>query len=139
MKRLCASFLPLYESCSYMTGLHRYNTLCPENTYELRPTMLRSSLLCTDIRDKLLANPLLPRLQLFIFCDNKYAIRAANDEIRARSNRSIIRSVQTAFSALRHLLPVSVDWVPAHARVMHNETADNLAKRGANGETSFRS
>ena len=95
-------------------------------------------LLCDEVRQKLVGDSSLPRLPLFVFSDNKYALAAIDDRIKTRANLSVIRATRNAVLSLRQLVSVTLDWVPAHAGVQMNETADKLAKRGANGETSHR-
>ena len=78
----------------------------------------------------------IPRLPLYVFVDNQYAINAAEGKIRTRANAVVVKKTQQALVKLRQIIPVTLIWVPGHAGVIQNEIADGLAKRGAKGITS---
>ena len=65
------------------------------------------------------------------FVDNRYAIDAAHNTIKCKSDRKQVAETRHAVSALRTLTEVSICWVPAHAGV--GEIAVSLAKTGRQG------
>jgi hypothetical protein len=75
-------------------------------------------------------------LPVFLFIDNQYTIRAADGMTRVKANKKLVQSVQQSVQRLRSMVAVTLLWVPGHADIPGNETADGLAKRGANGVTS---
>ena len=72
-----------------------------------------------------------------VFVDNRYAIDAAQNTNKCKSDRKQVAETRHAVSALRSLTEVSICWVPAHAGV--GEIAVSLAKTGRQGHhlTSF--
>ena len=75
-------------------------------------------------------------LPVFLFIDNQYTIRAADGVTRVKANKKLVQSVQQSVQRLRSVVAVTLLWVPGHADIPGNETADILAKRGAKGVTS---
>ena len=55
-----------------------------------------------------------------------------------KANKELVHTVQLELRRLRGLVTVTLLWVPGHADIPGNETADILAKRGAKGVTSDR-
>ena len=80
---------------------------------------------------------MIPRQEVFIFTDSTYALGAARGSFTPRTNRSAVRRLQTALDDLRKFVKATLAWVPGHAFIRYNEEADQLAKRGAAGITSF--
>lgn len=80
--------------------------------------------------------PLRPR-NVYIFCDNRYAISVADGKWQARAHRPLVAKLNLAFNTLSKQLPVHLLWVPGHADIHENEAADKLARRGATGISSL--
>jgi ribonuclease HI len=102
------------------------------NTAELRA----AELMFRHISTALVNDLTLPRLPLYAFTDSKYAIGVVDGGSTPRTNVKQVRSTVLALKRLRQLIPVVLDWVPAHAGIELNEIADQLAERGRKGETS---
>ena len=90
---------------------------------------------CDELYDTILAGRM-EALPVFLFVDNQYTIRAADGVTRVKANKKLVHSVQQAVQRLRNMVAVTLLWVPGHADIPGNETADVLAKRGAKGVTS---
>ena len=72
-----------------------------------------------------------------IFIDNQYAIKTTVKEWVAKSNLDLIHQAQTLLCRLKQRFPTHLLWVPGHAQIPGNEIADWLAKRGAQGNSTY--
>ena len=91
---------------------------------------------CQAIHKDLTRHPTPSDLPVFIFVDCQPAIKAVDGKSRVRSHKRLVLAAQTALAKLREVAQVTLLWVPGHAGIAANDTADGLAKRGAQGNTS---
>ena len=77
-----------------------------------------------------------PARSIALFSDSKYALNIANGTWKAKAHLPLVRQLRSALAFFRTLTTVSLLWVPAHADIYHNDLADLLAKRGAEGISS---
>jgi hypothetical protein len=72
-----------------------------------------------------------------IFIDNITTLNLAEAKWTAKSNKALAAALLSAVTTLKKLAYVQFFWVPGHAKIPGNETADWLSKRGAAGITSL--
>jgi ribonuclease HI len=78
-----------------------------------------------------------PPRPVHLFLDNLYAKNIAEGKWIAKSNFLLVEELLKGIANLKSLTTVSLFWVPGHAGILENELSDFLAKRGANGLTSY--
>ena len=93
---------------------------------------------CTKIHADMETMPPSERVPVYIFVDNQPAINAADGISRVRAQKRLVELVKQAVQTLRTVTSTTLLWVPGHAEIAGNDTADGLAKRGAKGNTSER-
>ena len=93
---------------------------------------------CTKIHADMKTIPPSERVPVYIFVDNQPAINAADGISRVRAQKRLVELVKQAVQTLRTVTSTTLLWVPGHAEIAGNDTADGLAKRGAKGNTSER-
>jgi len=86
--------------------------------------------------DLVATHPLSPHVPLYICIDNSYTINVADGKWKPKTNRKTIKETKTWVDKLRQVTPTFLIWVPGHAKIDGNDIADQLAKRGARGNTS---
>ena len=68
---------------------------------------------------------------LHIFTDSIYTIGCITKGWKASSNAPLISSIRTLLATVIAIIPVTIEWVPAHVGIEQNEHADFLAGEGS--------
>ena len=79
-----------------------------------------------------------PAVPVFFFVDSKETIKLATGRSKARPwCASRVKNIQNNLIHIGAARRTAVCWVPGHAHIIGNDTADAVAKRGAAGFTGY--
>ena len=67
---------------------------------------------------------------LHIFTDSEYARGCLIKGWRPKRNKALVESLKSMLEEMRERREVEIIWVKGHSKIVHNDTADELANQG---------